>query len=100
MTAAQFKTRWPEFTPVPDPHVEAVLTEIELEVSDGWGTRRDHVVGLKTAHRLAISPEGRNARLSPEKGNGDFGSTVYGVEYVALARSRAWANGLRLSHGV
>jgi hypothetical protein len=93
-TAASFKSRWPEFVPIEDARVEAVLAEAALETDARvYGQSYDHAVGLLAAHKLAISPGGMQARLESKDG-----STTYGKERAALSRKRGggpWVTGYR-----
>lgn len=75
-TIEQFTTRFPEFAPMVDEFpgmLEACLAEAELCVSDQWGSKRDQIVLLESAHRAAITPFGRNAKLSSGEGRSTYG---------------------------
>jgi hypothetical protein len=78
VTRADFLIAYPEFDVIgaETPElVDAKLAEAELFVSDTWGGKRDQIVGLLAAHLLAVSPSGRNAKLSSS-----MGKSTYGVE--------------------
>ena len=98
-TASTFKSRWSEFAPTPDSLVDAVLAEAFEEVDERvYGAKADHAVGLLAAHKLSVSPQGQQARLDPkEAGSAPHGTTMYGLEFDALARSVGggpWAFGM------
>lgn len=65
MTPEQFLDRYPEFKKADPRLIQATLDEAEREIAkDIYGRKADAAHGALTAHRLAISPFGRNARLS------------------------------------
>ena len=69
MTLAQFRVRYPDFRSAPDGLVQATLDEAALEVdATVFGALWSAAHGAMTAHVLALSPFGKNARLSPEEG--------------------------------
>lgn len=79
MTHDQFITRYPEFSPadVEFPGmIDAAMAEAMLAVSDQWGAKTDQVIGLETAHRLAITPFGRTAKLSSSLGKSTYGNQL------------------------
>jgi hypothetical protein len=89
MTSAAFLIIFPEFVALnaEDPTlVTAALARADRRVSDSWGTRRDDVIALTTAHQLALSPWGRNARLVAKDG-----TTTYGEELKEWKRGHAFA---------
>lgn len=94
MTKSQFLTRWPEFATadVDFPGmIDAALVEASAAMGDQWGDLSEQVHGLETAHRLAIGPFGRDAKLST-----DDGMTTYGTQ---LARLRVAAMALLMRLG-
>lgn len=87
MTREAFLAGYPEFVVIDSQEptiVPAKLIEAEQQVSDSWGVKRDEIVGLTTAHLLAISPFGRTAKLSSSKGTSTWGEQL-------KARRRAFA---------
>lgn len=85
MDLATFRTLFPEFTNAPDVFVSAWLAETLPEIDPTiWGTDADSGHGLLTAHRMAVSPFGRNSRLSSEKGE-----STYGKQFAELETKRA-----------
>lgn len=84
LTVAEFRTRFPAFggaTPT-DPTIQAVLDEAEEEIDEAvWGSKAANGHGLLTAHKLAMEPFGRDARLAK-----DDTQSTYGVLYEKLAR--------------
>ena len=89
VTANSFLLAYPEFTPL---HAEdatlipAVLARAERRIGNLWRTDlRDDIVELQCAHMLAMSPAGRNARLS-EPGK----ETAYQCELKALKKGNAF----------
>jgi hypothetical protein len=84
-----FFIRFPEFEPADlefSGMIDAALAEAELAVADSWGDKRPQVVGLEAAHRLAITPFGRNAKLSAVDG-----SSTYGKQLAKMRRAFACA---------
>lgn len=79
-TAAQLIIEYPELAPLyaedPAP-VAAALARAERQTSADWdSTTRNDQVYLLAAHLLALSPMGRNARLSaPSSKDGVYVST-------------------------
>lgn len=85
LALATFRTRFPEFAPAADALVEACLAEALTQTpSDVWGDKADAAQGLLTGHLLALSPFGRNAKLSSEKGE-----STYGKRRAAMQRALA-----------
>jgi hypothetical protein len=74
MTVAEFKAKYPEFTEAGDPliqeHLDDAAAQTDAEI---WGDKSEIGIGLMTAHLMALSPYGRNARLEKEP----F-TTIYG----------------------
>jgi hypothetical protein len=83
--ASDFLESYPEFRTAPTALISKVLEEVELFVSDSWGARRNLVVKLEVAARLAMSPQGRAARLSDAK----TGVSTYSQRLDQLKRSHA-----------
>ena len=78
-----FLARFPEFEPAPRAMIEEALDEGARNVdAQVWGSKTNDGIRWKTAHLLAISPFGQQARLVSKDG-----STTYGVRFAALARS-------------
>lgn len=68
INVADFRTAFPEFTNTPEPLVTDRLSRASKEHDSGsWGELWETAVFLKTAHYLAITPQGREMRLSSEK---------------------------------
>lgn len=79
MTKANFLIRFDEFAVINSEQpalIDAVLAEADKAISDEWGDQRDEIHGLETAHRLAISPAGRNAKLSSSMGKSTYGEQL------------------------
>lgn len=80
MFYAQFIVRHAEFRPAPQETVVACLTAAANELSAAEiGLPYDEAHGLLAAHKLALSPFGRNARMVR-----DDGTTTYGDEFKAV----------------
>lgn len=78
-----FLARFPEFEPASIAMIEGALVDARSNVDDGvFGTKTDEAVRWKTAHLLAITPFGQQARLVSKDG-----STTYGEYFMQLARS-------------
>ncbi len=89
VTAASFLVAYPEFAAIHEADetlVPAVLERAELRIGDMWRDGlRDVAVELQTAHMLALSPAGRNAKLS-EPGQ----PTAYQRDLQQLKRGNAF----------
>lgn len=82
VTADSFRESYPEFTNLGDDVIEAKITDGELRCpSSVWGDFADTGVCLYVAQRLALSPWGRDLKLT-----NDDGSTVYDRELERLVR--------------
>lgn len=88
VTPITLRAQRPEFAPTADAVVQAAIDDAVTEVDERvFGEKANQAVSLLAAHKLAISPHGRQARLDPKaQGDGPHGSTTYGVEYDALVR--------------
>lgn len=85
MTINQFRARHPEFKFIGDEMLQAYLDEAALEISsEVFGTVYDAAHRCLTAHKLAMTPMGRTAKLSTDDGN-----TVYKAHFMDLVRKRA-----------
>lgn len=88
LTRSAFRTLYSEFDRVEDATVDAKLAEAEDRLSeDYFGDRFDNAHGLMTAHLIAISPAGRQARLDPKKAEGN--TTTYQRELGELLKENA-----------
>lgn len=88
MIKAAFLVRFPEFGPADTDFpgmVDATLAEAALAIGDQWGSKYDQVHGLETAHRLAISPFGKNAKLSTDTGKTTYGEQLHKMRVAATA---------------
>lgn len=91
VTADSFLEVFPEFLPLHEEQetlIPAVLARAERRIGDNWPSDedRDDAVELQAAHMLALSPAGRNAKLS-EPGQ----PTAYQQELACLKRGNAFA---------
>ena len=79
MNVSDFRTKYPEFnTQQNDAFLEAYLEEAAREISvEVAGARFDDLHGALTAHLLAISPHGKQARLAAPMN----GKTTYWDRY-------------------
>lgn len=83
MDRRSFLARFREFEPAPRAMVEESIEEATRNVdSSVWRDKTQDGIRWKTAHLLAISPFGQQARLVSNDG-----STTYGKHFEALARS-------------
>lgn len=89
VTADSFLEAYPEFQALHEEDaalVPAVIARAELRIGDTWReTLRDIAVELQAAHMLALSPAGRNAKLS-EPGK----PTAYWSELQCLKKGNAF----------
>jgi hypothetical protein len=82
MNLATFRVQYPEFKSALDPFVQAFLDAAAREINPTeLGEAYDNAHGLLTAHKLAISPFGKQARMVNEDGR-----TTYENEYDAVLR--------------
>lgn len=64
MNLASFRVSFPEFSTATDPFVQVWLDAAATELdTDLCGTRYDEMHGLLAAHKIAVSPHGKNLRL-------------------------------------
>ncbi len=76
MTLASFRLLCAEFRTTPDPVVQAFLDAAAKELNEEEiGAGYDEAHRLLTAHKIAISPFGTNARIL-----NDAGETTYETE--------------------
>jgi hypothetical protein len=91
VTVESFLVAFPEFAPLSEEPaneglLEAALARAERRVGDHWREDlRDDIVELQLAHMLALSPAGRNARLS-EPGK----PTAYEMDLKCLRKGNAF----------
>jgi hypothetical protein len=90
VTSPEFLALFPEFAALAAEVggadlISGALARSARRVSDSWGARRDDVIGLTTAHMLALGPWGRNARLSTPQG-----TTTYGAELAEMKKGHAY----------
>jgi len=88
MTYLEFRARFPEFVTAAQASIENALADAERNVSDSWDTRREEIVALTAAHALSVSPAGRHARLSNDKGG-----SIYWTRLAQLKIQHACARG-------
>lgn len=80
VTVESFMAGNPEFSKTPQGLIAAKLAEAVLEVDPViWGRLTDTGVTYLTAHKLALSPFGQNARLVAKDG-----TTTYQTHYKRL----------------
>ncbi len=89
MTRTEFLTAFPEFRSADNELIDAHLSRAALSIGEAFGTHADEAHGLLTAHMLALSPFGQNARLVSDKGE-----STYGTQYRTL--SEQCASGIRV----
>lgn len=99
-TLANFRTQFPEFNGASDGLVTAMLNAASLEIDNFvWGaygsgtlSKADNGQMYLTAHKLATSPWGQNAKMIQIPGEraislaGGFGASIYGQNYFLLMR--------------
>lgn len=84
LTLQEFLILHPEFCRNSDrDHVEATLSVARVRVAGEWGDMRNIAHGYITAHMLATSPMGQQARLDPKK---DPLKTTYRANFEELKR--------------
>ncbi len=90
MNKAAFLVRFPEFKSAEEDAdmvgmIDATLAEAALSISDQFGSKYDEIHGLETAHRLAITPYGRTAKLSTETGATTYGKQLHCMRVALTA---------------
>lgn len=89
-TVTQLLIEYPDLSPINEenhPYVVAVLARAERLSGNAWpAAYRDDAVYLQTAEWLALSPAGRNAKLSVELTSGRF-TTSYTDALKALKKA-------------
>lgn len=85
MDSAAFLVRYGEFSTAGTDLIDAALTDAATEIDATiYGVKYDAAHGLLTAHKLAVSPYGRSARLV-----NDDGTTTYEKELTRIRREVA-----------
>ena len=72
MDASTFVSLFPEFAAINEQNaglVPATLAQVELRVSDSWGSTREEIIGLECAASIAAGPLGRAAQLQAKDGS-------------------------------
>ena len=86
VTTASFKIEFPEFTPTPDPTVQAKLNLAVLRTPPGiWAALEDSGVLYLAAHLLTLLPNAREMRIDNGKS-----PDLYMQERMRLARIVAY----------
>jgi hypothetical protein len=81
LTLSAFFARFPEFKATDTTLVQAAMNDAALQIdSSVWNTLAGVGQGYLTAHRLALSPFGQNARMVAKDGK----STTYKTHYDYL----------------
>jgi hypothetical protein len=87
LTLEAFLTRFPEFKSADTALVMANLNDAALMIDSGvWGVQAAVGHGFLTAHRLALSPFGQQARLVLSDKKGGAPKTTYKAHYDELCR--------------
>lgn len=79
MTLSDFRVRYPEFRTASDAFVQAYLDDAAKSLvgpSYDLGDAYDVAHGLATAHLIAVSPAGKNARMVNDDGTTQYGKTL------------------------
>jgi hypothetical protein len=85
-----FSAHFPEFSGVEEPQVQSFLDlAAESVPEDPWGKHQLEGHLYLTAHLLAQSPFGMNARLDNNDGKSKDDNTTYGARYHRLKVMRA-----------
>lgn len=94
MNLAAFRVQFPEFNGVDDAHVNAFLAAALLELdAEVWDVKFDQGHGYLTAHKLALSPFGNNARMVIKNvAETPHGQTTFGVHFDTLVTQVALSN--------
>lgn len=92
VTAAQFKSRFPEFTDVDTTVIESALTEAELVTpSSVWSDWQSAGIRFLAAHSLACRQVQMGLQIGAGTQSAGLGleATLYGQEYKRLRDSLA-----------
>ena len=76
MNKEDFLTDYPEFEPADAEFpgmIERHLAKAAQATRAAWGDKLDQVVALTAAQSLAVTPFGRNAKLSSSQGKSTYG---------------------------
>jgi hypothetical protein len=85
VTAASFKVARPEFVDAEDAFITATIAQALQRIDPAiFGDETDTATIYLTAHYIAISPFGRNAKLSSKEGE-----TVYHTLFRQIQREKA-----------
>ena len=77
-----FLVGFPEFRPAEATLITPMIAKATLQVDASvWGSKADLGIELLTAHLLAISPFGQNARLASKEGK-----TTYLTRFNAMVK--------------
>ncbi len=80
--ADSFLAGFPEFRPAEKALIDVMIAKAVLQVDAGvWGPKADLGVELLTAHLLAISPFGQNARMVSKTG-----TTTYQTRFKEMVK--------------
>lgn len=89
VTVETFLDSYPEFNPAGEPLIQAKLDDAALLVdADIWGTREDMGVMLTTAHLLAQSPFGQQARLVSKDGSSTYSRELARMQVIVAGGGR------------
>ena len=85
-STADFRTKYPEFRGVADETIATYLADSLLELDNCvWGRKLALGQMALTAHNLALTPFGQNARMMIKQANGEY-TSVYEVAYRRMQR--------------
>lgn len=80
MNRAQFLSQYPEFRFASDALIDAKLSLATMDLSpESWGALYVRGLGLRAAHLLAMTPEGKDLRLKSDSNN-----SPYNVQFQEL----------------
>lgn len=88
VTVSEFIVFAPEFSPADDALITAKLTEAERRCpSTTWGDGELQAAGImnKAAQMLALSPQGREMKLSTDDGKTAWDAQVMSLNRIAAA---------------
>lgn len=85
-TIDDFRAKYPEFRGVGDNTIAIYLADSLLELDTCvWGTLLSAGQMVLTAHNLALSPFGQNARMMIKQTNGEY-TSAYEVAFRRMQR--------------
>jgi hypothetical protein len=89
VTVASFKAQYAEFDAADDAMVAAYLADVSLLVPVSvWGELQDQGIKLHLAKRLALSPWGRDMKLTSKDGSTVYDDQLFDLQMIVAGGGR------------